>query len=78
MTLTGAADPAVHNVPDSGGLQLHIVEKLISAQDLEEHIPQGTRSVSVFLVNNRAPDEEKPDAAYALVKRTSGRMLAGK
>jgi hypothetical protein len=35
------------------------------ARDLEQHIPAGTRSVSVFLVNNRAPDEEKPDAAYA-------------
>jgi hypothetical protein len=65
VTFTGAADPVVHNVPGSGGLQLHVVEKLISAQDLEQHIPQGTRSVSVFLVNNRAPDEEKPDAAYA-------------
>jgi hypothetical protein len=65
VTFTGAADPAVHDVPDSGGLQLHIVEKQISAQDLEQHIPQGTRSVSVFLVNSRAPDEDKPDAAYA-------------
>ena len=51
--------------PNSGGLELHIVEKLISAQDLEQHIPAGTRSVSVFLVNNRSPNEEKPDAAYA-------------
>ena len=64
VTFTGAKDPVVHDVPDSGGLQLHVVEKLISAQDLEQHIPQGTRSVSVFLVNNRTPDEEKPDAAY--------------
>src|SRR5262249_44095052 len=37
----------------------------ISAQDLEQRIPQGTRSVSVFLVNQRTPNEEKPDAAYA-------------
>ena len=35
------------------------------ARDLEQHIPAGTRSVSVFLVNNRAPDNEKPDATYA-------------
>ena len=59
----------MHNVPDSGGLQLHVVEKLISAQDLEQHIPQGTRSVSVFLVNNRAPNEEKPDAAFRIPGR---------
>ena len=65
VTFTGANDPVVSDVPDSGGLQLHVVEKLISAQDLEQHIPQGTRSVSVFLVNNRPPNEEKPDAAYA-------------
>jgi hypothetical protein len=65
VTLTGASDPAVHRVPSSGGLQLHVVERLISADDLEQHIPQGTRSVSVFLVNHRTPDEEKPDVAYA-------------
>jgi hypothetical protein len=69
MTFTGAKDPAVHNVPDSGGLQLHLVEKIISAQDLEQHIPQGTRSVSVFLVNNRTPAEEKPDAAFVFQQR---------
>lgn len=66
--LTGASDPVVHNVPDSGGLQLHVVERLIPAQDLEGHIPQGTRSVSVFLVNHRtpvAPEQGEPDLAYA-------------
>jgi hypothetical protein len=65
VPLAGAKDPVVHEVPDSGGLQLHVSEKLITAQDLEQHIPQGTRSVSVFLVNNRVPNEEKPDAAFA-------------
>ncbi|MFB3065819.1 MAG: helicase, partial [Planctomycetota bacterium] len=65
VPLTGASDPVVHDVPGSGGLQLHVVERLISAEDLEEHIPQGTRSVSVFLVNHRAPDKEEPDLAYA-------------
>ena len=57
----------VHNVPDSGGLQLHVVERLISAQDLEGHLPPGTRSVSVFLVNHRtpvAPEQGEPDLAY--------------
>ena len=29
-----------------------------------EHIPQGTRSVSVFLVNHRTPDRGEPDLAY--------------
>lgn len=65
VALTGPGDPVVHDVPRSGGLQLHVVERLISAEDLEEHIPLGTRSVSVFLVNHRAPVKEEPDLAYA-------------
>jgi hypothetical protein len=65
VSLTGASDPIVYPVPDSGGLELHVVERLISAEDLEKHIPKGTRSISVFLVNNRPPDEQKPDRAYA-------------
>ena len=67
VPLAGAND-AVHNVPDSAGLQLHFVERQISADDLVEHIPPGTRSVSVFLVNRRAPvtpEEGEPDTAYA-------------
>ena len=46
-------EPRVHDVPGSGGLQLHVVEQPVPRQDLEEHIPEGTRSVSVFLVNHR-------------------------
>src|SRR6266481_6049410 len=68
MALTGVSDLMVYDVPGSGGLQLHVVERLIAAEDLEEHIPQGTRSVSVFLVNYRAPagsEEGEPDLAYA-------------
>ena len=66
-TLMGARDPLVHNVPDSGGLQLHVLERLISMQDLEGRLPQGTRSISVFLVNHRtpvAPEQGEPDLAY--------------
>ena len=65
VALTGTVDPVVHDVPDSGGLQLHVIERVISAEDFEEHIPAGTRSVSVFLVNHRAPDNENPNLAYA-------------
>jgi hypothetical protein len=68
VALTGAADPVVQDVPGSGGLRLHTIERLVSAADLEEHIPQGTRSVSVFIVNNRPPIEPgkgEPDSAYA-------------
>ena len=65
VPLTGSGESVVHNVPDSGDLQLHVVERQISAEDLEEHIPPGTRSVSIFLVNHRAPNEEETDLAYA-------------
>lgn len=53
----------VRDVPESGGLQLHVVVRSISA----EHFPSGTRSVSVFLVNHRPPlkpEVGEPDLAY--------------
>jgi hypothetical protein len=66
IRLTGADDPLVETVPDSGGLQLRVAERSISADDLAQHIPRGTRSVSVFLVNHRAPIADgDPDLAYA-------------
>ena len=65
VALKEARDPVVHDVPGSDGLQLHIVERHVDAEDLAGHIPKGTRSVSVFLVNHRAPNKENPDLAYA-------------
>jgi hypothetical protein len=64
VNLTGSNDPVVHDVPASGGLQFHIVERLIASGDVDQRIAQGTRSVSVFLVNHRVPDAGKPDLAY--------------
>jgi hypothetical protein len=67
VAFTGASDPAPHDVPGFAGLQLHVVERQISAADLEEQIPQGTRSVSIFLVNHRTPigpEQGEPDLAY--------------
>ena len=68
LSLREFSDTSVQDVPRSGGLQLHVVKRAISATDLEEHIPKGTRSVSVFLINHRppiAPDKGEPDLAYA-------------
>ncbi len=65
LSLTGAADTVAHDLPGSGGLQLHVVERALSAAALEGRIPSGTRSVSVFLVNHRPPDTESPDLATA-------------
>lgn len=62
--LTGAVEPVAHDVPRSGGLQLHVVEREVLAEELAAHIPAGTRSVSVFLVNHRTPDQANPDLAY--------------
>ena len=67
VPLTGPVEPAVHDVPGSGGLQFHVVERPIAARDLDGHIPQGTRSVSVFVVNHRTPVppvQGEPDLAY--------------
>jgi len=64
----GSDDPAVHDVPGSQGLQLHVSHKPISGQNLDGRIPSGTSSVSIFLVNRRTPvgpEEGEPDLAYA-------------
>ncbi|MEO7718437.1 MAG: DISARM system helicase DrmA [Capsulimonas sp.] len=63
--LNGAADPVYCDVPGSDGLQLHIVEREINAPGLDLHIPAGTRSVSVFLVNHRQHRTDYADTAYA-------------
>ena len=65
VVLTGVAKVREYGVPDSGGLQIHVVERPIGGESLAGRIPDGTRSVSVFLVNRRPPDNENPDIAYA-------------
>jgi hypothetical protein len=61
----GGAPPVIRDLPGSAGLQLCILERQISAQGIKDQIPSGTRSVSLFLVNRRAPNKEQPDLAYA-------------
>ena len=64
----GAGDgaPAVLPVPDSDGLELHILERTIEGASVDGRIPAGTRSVSLFLVNRRRPlGDENRDGAYA-------------
>ncbi|HZP43575.1 MAG TPA: DISARM system helicase DrmA [Candidatus Binatia bacterium] len=66
VPLTRAHDPVWRDVPDSGGLRVHVVERAVAAGDeLAERIPAGTRAVSVFLVNQRPPNRDQPDVAYA-------------
>ena len=50
VDLTGRPD---YPVPESKGLRLHVVSRAVDVGRLAG-LPQGVRSVSVFLVNNRA------------------------
>lgn len=64
LPFSGSSDPLTYDVPNSEGLQLHVREDVIDAPEIAEHIPTGTRSVSIFLVNHREPNADQPDAAY--------------
>jgi hypothetical protein len=62
-----AGEPGIlteHEVPNSGGLQIHVLERPVSTAG-HDYLPDGTRSVSIFLVNRRMPDAKTPDRAYA-------------
>ncbi len=53
-------------VPNSHGLVLVITARPVSATALgAAGLPDGTSSISVFLVNRRRPDEEEPFRAFA-------------
>ena len=60
VPLAGDDPMSEHEIPDSGGLRLHVVNRQVST----ERIPSGTQAVSVFLVNRRTPSEDK-DSRYA-------------
>lgn len=61
VTLT---KPGNYRVPESGGLELHLVARSLDAERLKD-IPAGTKSVSLFLVNHRPPDSEDSDRQFA-------------
>lgn len=61
---TNGGTQAVTAVTGSGGLELHLLERPIATSALSGEIPAGTRSVSVFLVNNRPPSAKRADLAY--------------
>ena len=53
-------------VPNSGGLKIHVSVRNVPADAVLGGIPDGTRSVSLFLVNRRVPaGDEKADEAFA-------------
>jgi hypothetical protein len=53
---------AEHDLPSSGGLQVHALERVVTTEGHD--LPKGTRSVSIFLVNRRIPDAKTPDRSY--------------
>ena len=65
VPLSGSSSvPRVIPVPDSGGLELHILERPLPVTGIDGRIPADTRAVSVFLVNDRDPDPKQRDRAY--------------
>ena len=59
-------DPRPHPVPNSGGLTLHAVARPVDAASFAGRIATGTRSVSLFLVNDRIPSSDRErDEAFA-------------
>ena len=58
VVLSGRAD---YPIPASQGLRLHVVSRAVDVSRLAG-LPEGVRSVSVFLVNSRSPVAGHPDA----------------
>lgn len=56
VSLEPAEDPREYDVPDSGGLRLFVTTRIVDGVQANL-LPEGTRSVSIFLVNDRAPVE---------------------
>jgi hypothetical protein len=64
VSLPLGREPTTREVPDSAGLSIHLVQREIDVQGLGQQLPKGTRSVSVFLVNERRPEPSEPDVSY--------------
>lgn len=60
-------------VPHSGGLELQVLVRSLPEGSLEELMPTGTRSVSVFLVNRRSPSDDEAYAFQAELEVTAPR-----
>ena len=58
--------PGTVRVPGSCGLTLHAVVRPVDAASFAGRIPPGTRSVSLFLVNERIPSADRDqDESFA-------------
>ena len=52
-------------VPDSNGLTLHVVARLVETGSFSGRMAPGTRSVSLFVVNERTAKLERLDEVFA-------------
>ena len=69
--------PRPHPVPNSGGLILHAVARPVDAASFAGRIAPGTRSVSLFLVNDRVPSSDRErDEAFAFQAEIEVRSAA--
>jgi hypothetical protein len=69
--------PKEFPVPNSGGLTVSVTVRAVPAAGLAgSRLPAGTRSVSVFLVNNRPPNEQRHYRAFAF--QTSLKLISPK
>jgi hypothetical protein len=73
--LSGSREPIP--VPGSAGLTLQVLVRPLDRLDAQGTIPPGTRAVSVFLVNDRVPDPDQHDRAYAFQPELVVRCPAG-
>ncbi len=64
VTLSGEPQKLA-DVPTANGLQYQVIERPIAAPGYKLPLPPGTRSVSVYFVNNRVPAEKIADPGYA-------------
>jgi hypothetical protein len=63
-TLDG--QPLTYDVPNSAGLTIVVSGKQLTTNAFEDHLVPGTKSVSIFLVNNRTPSpDEVKDEGFA-------------
>ena len=78
LTLPASMDsPGTVKVPDSGGLTLHAVVRPVDAASFAGRIAPGTRSVSLFLVNDRIPSTDRVrDESFAFQTEIEVRSAA--
>jgi len=70
-------DPIRHALPGAPGLEMQVLVRAVPTEALDGHLPRATRSVSVFLVNRKKPDEERPDRAFVFQPRVEARCTEG-